>query len=356
MKKQVRMYFHEGSYNNRSVVGANTYPPGWMGGDLGETLRFLENIKRAGFNTVCIQPWDGSGALGWVPRDTSDIPINTSWSGRPWYTTNPTPWKVLLDQAEKMKIDVIAWFNCSKRNFLQSTQSAIYAQYRTAEAEALVIGSHPNGFHDMGLTTWRTQLVKIAKEFLQTYPVRGIFWDYIRNPTSYYTADQNGEFIRAFLDEANYMIGQVMGGPDQFIRTAYALHETDQGSSSFHYQGRRPVEWLNSGRVDLCWGAMGTTTTPFSVQANNLTRLAAGAALLVKPIRQGLHIENYDTGVVGTGHQPGATVNTNLLQLQALNPKALGIYLFGRHTEQLSDALRAGIFKDSAEPDWSFLY
>lgn len=314
--------------------------------------RVCNRIKAAGFNVFMPCVWHGRG---------------TTWPSQlaPWDTKFPSipdydPLAYLVEMAKRLDIEVHPWFTVARR------EREFFTQFYDK-------GTPPESF-DVHKETFRAFITELILEVVRNYDVQGINLDYIRAggvcESSYCVENYYGLTGRNLLVDAkmrmipNLTLKELFTWQEAAVteivssvsRRARATKPKIVISVDAHpghrvdaVQGRNSIRWADEGLIDVVYMMHYEANPDWEALKTFQRQMRRPEALVVL-------CGNYDRP---DGTNARATSRSGVHVDQLLNGarsyqagNGMGLYLYGRLTDDQISSLQAGVFRTPAAPHW----
>lgn len=315
----------------------------------------VDKIARAGFNVYMPGAWIGDGAMY---RSKTSI-LSPRWSEK---ILESDPMGELIRLAHERDIEVHPSFIISNRS------SDIYPEYSEVGSPIEAKG-HLRGF-DLQNPKFRDFIVSEIVNFSRIYDIDGINLDYIRtlgisfSPTARrlyrekYGVDidelrgqMSSEVQRRFLEWQEGAVSDIVRRVSEGVKAvrpkaiiSICGHPLPKPTMSV--QGRNEWLWVERGWVDVVYD-MDYARRP------NISKMEQVRAASSRPECFAKVLGNYEPRV-GRVDARGADLVVRQVEyfLRKFPERGIGLYLYGRLSEDQVRALRAGPFKENAVASW----
>ncbi len=314
--------------------------------------RLCDRIKAAGFNVFMPCVWHGRGA---------------TWPSQlaPWDTKLPStpdydPLAYLVETAKRFDIEVHPWFTVARREL------EFFSQFYEK-------GTPPESF-DVHNDTFRAFVTDLILEVVRNYDIQGVNLDYIRAggvcESRSCIADYKSQTGRNLLADAKMRMIPTLTLKELFAWQEAAITDivrsVSQGARSIkpnivisvdahpghrvdEVQGRNSIRWANEGLIDVVYMMHYEANPDWEVLKTFQRQMRRPEALVVL-------CGNYDrpNGTNASAvSRSGAQVNQLLGGARAYQAgNGVGLYLYGRLTDEQIASLQTGVFRMPATPKW----
>jgi uncharacterized lipoprotein YddW (UPF0748 family) len=314
--------------------------------------RLCSRIQAAGFNVFMPCVWHGRGAT-WLSQLA---PWDTKLPPAPEYD----PLGYFLETARRFKIDVHPWFTVARRD-------------RDFFTQFYDVGTPPESF-DVHNASFRAFMTELIMEVVRNYEVQGINLDYIRAggvcESSFCIADYKKRTGRDLLADAKMRMIPTLTLKELFawqeaavtdivsrvsskaraIRPGIVISvDAHPGHRVDEVQGRNSIRWADEDLVDVVYMMHYEASPDWETLKAHQQRMRRPEALVVL-------CGNYDRpdGTNASAiSRPGGQVNQLLEGARTYQAgNGVGLYLYGRLTDEQISSLRTGVFRTPAVPRW----
>lgn len=331
----------------------------------------LDKTERSGHNVFVPCLWRGLG-----PIYRSDNESQVDYRYEKYFTGDRDPVKELIEKAHARGIQVQAWFCVGMNN-------AGFAPYHLEFKEA---GTPANAF-DMQNPAFRDFIVKEIVDFVKKYNVDGICLDYIRTGgisfsktaaemyQKKYGADINelkgAAWIsdpvlnKRFLDWQEAAVSDVVRRISEgtraikpgFVITTCGL---PQPKPQLHEEGRNEWLWLENGWIDVAYD-MDYGSAP----GGKLSQVRAAQPAYADHYAKMLGTYNRTSTkdvvkiegmTLGSRPGPGYANAVEYSLRKFYGSGGVATYMYETLNREISDALKAGPYKEKAVPAWKENY
>jgi uncharacterized lipoprotein YddW (UPF0748 family) len=314
--------------------------------------RVCSRIKSAGFNVFMPCVWHGRGTT-WpsqlAPWDTKLPP-----------TPNYDPLARLVETAKRFDIEVHPWFTVARR------EREFFSQFYEK-------GTPPESF-DVHNDTFRAFVTDLILEVVRNYDIQGVNLDYIRAggvcESRSCITDYKSQTGRNLLADAKMRMIPTLTLKELFEWQEAAITDivrsVSQGARSIkpnivisvdahpghrvdEVQGRNSLRWADEGLVDVVYMMHYEASPDWEMLKTFQRRLQRPEALVVL-------CGNYDRlGETNASaiSRSGSHLNQLLAGARAYQAgNGVGLYLYGRLSDEQISSLKASVFQMPAVPQW----